>query len=325
MKPATRSTAPFPGLSAALVGLLACAAPAFAQTPAPAAAPAEAAPTSAPTPAPAPGAPAVTTAAPATGPASAETVVATVNGEAITLGQMIAMKSGLTDQQTQGLPPAALYNLMLDQMIRQTAVAQLGQGQVTARDKAALEIDRRAYLSGAAMERIAAAEPTEAELRAIYDKAFPAQAEPKTEYSAAHILVETEEAAKAVADELAKGADFGTLAEERSTDNSGPNKGDLGWFTADMMVKPFADAVVALDKGEVSAPVQSQFGWHIIKLNDTRTQTPPAFDEVKDQLALQVRRDRVEAAIQAEVGRAAIEKVPGVDPAALNNAALLEK
>ncbi len=322
MKPATRSTAPFPGLSAALIAALACAAPALAEAPAPA--PAVAAPP-APAAAPAAGAPSVTTAAPATGPAGADTVVATVNGEAITLGQMIAMKSGLTDQQTQGLPPAALYDLMLDQMIRQTAVAQLGQGQITARDKAALEIDRRAYLSGAAMERIAAAEPTEAELRAIYDKAFPAQAEPKTEYSAAHILVETEETAKAIADELAKGADFGTLAEERSTDNSGPNKGDLGWFTADMMVKPFADAVMALDKGEISAPVQSQFGWHIIKLNDSRTQTPPAFDEVKDQLALQVRRDRVEAAIQAEVGRAAIEKVPGVDPAALDNAALLEK
>ncbi|WP_246026632.1 peptidylprolyl isomerase [Paracoccus luteus] len=314
MKLATRSTT----LSAALVAALACAAPAMAQTPAPA--DAQAAPPAAPA-----AAPTVTTAAPATGPASADTVVATVNGETITLGQMIAMKSGLHDQAVAEMPAAALYDLMLDQMIRQTAVAQLGQGQMTARDRAALDIDRRAYLSGAAMERIAAAEPTDAELRAVYDKAFPAQAEPKTEYSAAHILVETEEAAKAIADELAKGADFGTLAEERSTDNSGPNKGDLGWFTPDMMVKPFADAVVALEKGAVSAPVQSQFGWHVIKLNDTRTQAAPEFDTIKDQLAMQVRRERVEAAIQSEVGRAAIEKVPGIDPATLNDAALLEK
>ncbi|HRO15670.1 MAG TPA: peptidylprolyl isomerase [Paracoccus sp. (in: a-proteobacteria)] len=269
-------------------------------------------------------APAEAAPAPATGSASAETVVATVNGEPITLGQMIAMKSGL-HEQAAGMPDAALWDLMLDQMIRQTAVAQLGAGQMTPRDKAALEIDRRAYLSGAALERIAGAEPTEDELRAVYGKIFPAGAEPKTEYNAAHILVETEDAAKAIADELAKGADFGKLAEERSTDNSGPNKGDLGWFAPDMMVKPFGDAVVALKKGEVSKPVQSQFGWHIIKLNDSRTMTPPEFEEVKDELAVQVRRDRAEAAIEREVGAAKIEKTPGMDAGLLNKTELLDK
>ena len=103
MKPATRPTAPFAGLSFALIGMLACAAPAFAQAPAEAPAPTEAPAATAPA-----AAPAVTTTAPAAGPVSADTVVATVNGEAITSGQMIAMKSGLNDQQTGGLPPAAL-------------------------------------------------------------------------------------------------------------------------------------------------------------------------------------------------------------------------
>ena len=168
-------------------------------------------------------------------------------------------------------------------------------------------------------DRVAAAEPTEEELRAAYDAAFGADKTPKEEYSASHILVKTEEEAKAIADELAKGADFGKLAEEKSTDNSGANKGDLGWFTPDMMVKPFADAVVALKKGEVSAPVQSQFGWHVIKLIDERTQAAPAFDEVRDELATQVRRDRVAAEIERIAAAAKVEKTEGLDPALLGS------
>lgn len=214
---------------------------------------------------------------------------------------------------------------MLDQMIRQAAVAQVAAQSPTPRDKAMLENERRGYQYASALERVAAPEPTEEELRAVYDKAFGAQTEPKTEYNAAHILVATEEDAKAIADELAKGADFGKLAEERSTDNSAANKGDLGWFTADMMVEPFAKAVEGLEKGEVSAPVQSQFGWHVIKLNDSRTQTPPEFETVRDQLANEVRRQKVEAEVQKQVEAAKIEKTPGLDAALLSRTDLLDK
>lgn len=302
------------------------AAPAAEAAPAADAAPAAAAP-AAPATSPAPAeaaAPTVTTAAPATGTPTATTVVATVNGEAITLGQMIAMKEGM-QHGAADVPDTALWDMMLDQMISQTAVSQVAAQALTPRDTAIIELDRRAYLSGAALERIAGAEPTEAELRAAYDAAFGADKTPKEEYSASHILVKTEEEAKAIADELAKGADFGKLAEEKSTDNSGANKGDLGWFTPDMMVKPFADAVVALKKGEVSAPVQSQFGWHVIKLNDTRTQAAPEFDAIRDQLAMQVRRQKVEAEIQKQVTAAKIEKVPGLDAGLLNKTDLLDK
>lgn len=298
------------------------AAPAADAAPA-AAAPAAATPATSPAPAEA-AAPTVTTAAPATGTPTATTVVATVNGEAITLGQMIAMKEGM-QHGADNVPDTALWDMMLDQMISQTAVSQVAAQSLTPRDTAIIELDRRAYLSGAALERIAGAEPTEAELRAAYDAAFGADKTPKEEYSASHILVKTEEEAKAIADELAKGADFGKLAEEKSTDNSGANKGDLGWFTPDMMVKPFADAVVALKKGEVSAPVQSQFGWHVIKLNDTRTQAAPEFDAIRDQLAMQVRRQKVEAEIQKQVTAAKIEKVPGLDAGLLNKTDLLDK
>ena len=255
----------------------------------------------------------------------ADTVVATINGETVTLGQMIAMRQGMDPQTTQGLPDSAVWDLMLDQMIRQTAVAQEAQ-PLSKRDTAALEIEKRAYLAGSVLEKVAGAEPTEAELKAAYDQAFGGQTTPKLEYDAAHILVKTKEEADAIEKQLKDGADFGTLAEQKSTDpTSGPNKGDLGWFTADMMVKPFADAVTGLEKGKVSAPVQSQFGWHVIKLNDTRTQAAPEFDAIRDQLAMQVRRQKVEAEIQKQVTAAKIEKVPGLDAGLLNKTDLLDK
>ena len=214
----------------------------------------------------------------------ADTVVATVNGEAITLGQLVVMRQGLDAQTTQGLPDSALWDLMLDQMIRQAAVAQDAQ-PLSKRDTAALEVEKRAYLAGSVLEKVASAEPTEDELKAAYDQAFGGQNAERQEYNAAHILVKTKEEAEAIEKQLKEGADFGALAAEKSTDpTSGPNKGDLGWFTADMMVEPFAKAVEALEKGQVSAPVQSQFGWHVIKLEERRTAPPAPFEQVRDEI-----------------------------------------
>ncbi|WP_312525430.1 peptidylprolyl isomerase [Paracoccus sp. (in: a-proteobacteria)] len=258
--------------------------------------------------------------------ATADTVVAKVNGEDITLGQMIAMKDGMGEDAVANLPPVALWDLMLDQMIRQTAVGQKKADKLTARDTAVLELDRRAYLAGAVLEQVAASEPSDEELRAVYEKAFGAETAPKTEFHAAHILVKTEDEAKAIEADLAKGEDFGKLAEEKSTDQaSGPNKGELGWFQPEQMVAPFAEAVKTLKAGEISKPVETQFGWHVIKLIETRQLEAPKFEEVKDQLAVQVRRDRVEAEIQKSVADAKIEKTPDLSPELLNKTDLLEK
>ena len=247
----------------------------------------------------------------------ADTVVATVNGEEITLGQMITMRQGLAPDATQNMPDTALWDLMLDQMIRQTAVAQAAGKDLSPRDLAALEIERRSYLAGSVLEKIAAAEPSEAELRAAYDQAF-GSAEPVIEYNAAHILVKTKEEADAIEKQLAEGADFGQLAAEKTTDNSGPNKGDLGWFQPEQMVAPFADAVKALKNGEISAPVETQFGWHVIKLNDTRVQQPPALADIRDALVQQIRRAKIEAEIEKVTAEAKVEKTEGLDPAVLN-------
>ena len=249
-------------------------------------------------------------------PADDATTVATVNGEAITLGQMRALKSGLGDQAA-ALPATALWDMLMDQITRQTAVAQQAEGKLTPRDEAALVLQKRAFLASIALEKIATPEPTEAELKAAYDKAY-GQAGETTEYNAAHILVDSEEAAKAVEADLAAGKDFGAVAESRSTGPSGPNKGDLGWFTLDMMVPPFAEAVGKLKKGEVSAPVQTQFGWHVIKLNDIRTKAAPKFDEIKPELAQQVRRERVDAEVTRVLEAAKVEKTPNLSPDLLN-------
>src|SRR5690606_33945982 len=98
---------------------------------------------------------------------------------------------------------------------------------------------------------------------------------------------------------------------------------DLGWFQPEQMVEPFAEAVKKLEKGQVSEPAEPQFGWHVIKLNDTREVTPPAFEEDKEHLAVQVRRDRVQAEIEKRVGEAKIEKTEGLTPDLLNKTDIL--
>ncbi|MGN7868879.1 peptidylprolyl isomerase [Paracoccus sp. 22332] len=252
----------------------------------------------------------------------ADTVVATVDGTPITLGEMIVMKEAASqDPQMAELGDGALYEMMLDQLIQQTAVAAAGKESAGVR--AQLEIQRRNTLAASAIAEVAKAQPTDQEIQAAYDGLF-AQAEPVTEYSAAHILVDSEEKAREIKAELDGGADFGTLAEQRSTGPSGPNKGDLGWFAADQMVKPFADAVAGMDKGQISDPVQTEFGWHVIKLNDTRLRDVPPLDQVRDQISQMVLRDKVQAEIQRLTAAATVEKTEGIDPAWLSKTDLLE-
>ena len=252
----------------------------------------------------------------------ADTVVATVDGTPITLGEMIVMKQAAAqDPQMAEMGDAALYEIMLDQLIQQTAVAAAGRESAGVR--AQLEIQRRNTLAAAAIAAVAKAQPTDPELQAAYDGLF-AQAEPVTEYSAAHILVDSEEKAREIKVELDGGADFGTLAEQNSTGPSGPNKGDLGWFSADQMVAPFADAVKAMEKGQISDPVQTEFGWHVIQLNDTRMRDVPPLEQVRDQIGQMVLRDKVQAEIQRLTSAATVEKTEGIDPALLNKTELLE-
>lgn len=131
---------------------------------------------------------------------------------------------------------------------------------------------------------------TDAEARAAYDKQKAAMG--TKEYNAKHILVKTESEAKEIIAQLDKKADFSKLAKDKSIDSSKENGGDLGWFSPTMMVKPFGDAVTALKKGAYTeTPVQTQFGWHIIKLEDTRESQPPAYsDKLKNEIKQQIQQ-----------------------------------
>jgi len=218
---------------------------------------------------------------------SADTVVATVNGTAITLGHMIVLRETLPDQY-QALPDDVLFKGILEQLIQQAALEQSLAGKTTKRDALALENSRRGYLSGVALEGVVAAAVTDTALQAAYDAKY-AGAGGQTEYHAAHILVDTQEKAAALKAEIDTGADFAELARANSTDGAAESGGDLGWFGPGMMVKPFEDAVLAMKPGEVAGPVQTQFGWHLIKLAETRIASAPPLDQVRDELAT---RDR---------------------------------
>jgi peptidyl-prolyl cis-trans isomerase C len=150
---------------------------------------------------------------------------------------------------------------------------------------------------------------TEAEAKKVFDEKI-AGLKPEQEVHARHILVATEAEAKDVAERLKQGEDFAALAKEKSKD-AGAEGGDLGFFTRGQMLKPFEDAAFALDVGEISEPVQTQFGWHIIKVEEKRDQQLPSFDQVKEAIISQL----VQAKAQEVVtGLRDAAKIEVVDP-----------
>lgn len=252
---------------------------------------------------------------------TADTVVAKVNDTEITLGQMIALRETLPAQYLQ-LGDDTLFNGILDQLIQQTVLA--AEATPTKKDELKLENQRVGYLAGTVLEATAGAAVTDEAVKAAYDAKY-ASAEPSKEFHAAHILVATEDEAKAIKEDLDKGAEFNALAKEKSTGPSGPNGGDLGWFSAGMMVKPFEDAVMALKPGEISGPVQTEFGWHIIKLDEVRDAEVPSMDEARDELSGDIREKAVEARVAEVTGAAQIEKMTdGIDPAIIKNEQLFD-
>ncbi|MCB1335199.1 MAG: peptidylprolyl isomerase [Roseivivax sp.] len=256
--------------------------------------------------------------------AAADTVLATVNGTEITLGHVIIVQEGLPDQYKQ-LPDDVLFQGILDQLVNQALLAADPAAQETLRVRLSVENERRALLAATAAEAIATAGISEEALLAAYSEQY-ANANGGEEYNAAHILVETEEEAKAIVAELEGGADFAAVARERSTGPSGPNGGALDWFGPGMMVEPFQQAVEALEVGQVSGPVQTQFGWHVIKLNDKRTKPAPAFEEVRDQLERDMQQKAVQDRLTELTDTATISRdgATGIDPALIRDSSLLE-
>lgn len=223
-----------------------------------------------------------------------ENAVAKVNGKAITMDDLTFFLNAR--QETNPMEPAT-PELVLNELInRELLVTEALKAGIDQREdiKRMLSIQRDSILVNELLaEKMGAVDLSDEVLKAEYDEQV-AQMD-LAEYKASHILVETEDQAKAIIEELKAGKDFAELAKEKSTGPSGPNGGDLGWFQSTAMVEEFANAVKSMEKGSISeTPVKTQFGWHIISLADTRTREAPAFDAAKERLGTIVANKAVE-------------------------------
>jgi peptidyl-prolyl cis-trans isomerase C len=242
---------------------------------------------------------------PAAADKSATPPVAIVNGTPISREAFDDYLKGLL----RGKPATDVTpdekNQVLDQMINMQLIA--AQAEKDGLDKDPDVATRLALLrtqimaDAAAQKYVKANEPSDQELHAAYDAATD-----KTEYHASHILVPTKEKAEQLIKKIKGGAKFEDVAKAESTDNSKANGGDLGWFTLARMVKPFGDAVKTLKKDEITPePVQTQYGWHIIKLQDTRD---APFDQMKAQLTNGIMQKKFADYIEGLKKTAKIEK-----------------
>jgi peptidyl-prolyl cis-trans isomerase C len=243
--------------------------------------------------------------------APAPAPVATIDGTPISRVEYdIYVKSLL-----QGRPNTELTTeqrgQILDELISMQLLATQGGKDGIEKDPdvaARLDVVRMRVLADSESQKyLKDKEPTDAELHAEYDTAIAAM--DKTEYHARHILVPTKEQADQVIKKIKGGGKFEDLAKAQSTDGSKANGGDLGWFTLTRMAKPFGDAVKILKKGEMTQePVQTQFGWHVIKLEDTRETAPPPFEQVKQQVNNGVIQKKLQAYVDGLKKTAKIDK-----------------
>lgn len=237
--------------------------------------------------------------------------VATVNGVPISRDFFEFYVKGISGGKTSSQLTAEQRSQALDNLIRAQVIEQQAEkdGLLKEKDTAAmLELSRLNVVQQEASARyLKNKTPTEEELRAEYQTQVAAM--PHTEYHARHILVATQAFAQKLIDRLGKGEDFADLAKAESMDSSKDNGGDLGWFTPDRMDKSFADAVVALKPGEYTkTPVHTQYGWHIIQLQETRELKPPTYDSVRERLVQIVQSKKFKAYTDGLMKTAKVQK-----------------
>lgn len=230
---------------------------------------------------------------PAAGPAPDDVVVATVNGNEIYRSELMEAFEQLPQDATQ-LGIDFVYQPLLEQLVNTRLLEVEAESNMAADDAELAE--RVADIRGQVMvqiyfQRQMDARVTDEKLDSRYQQ-YLAENPPQEEVHARHILLETEEKATEILMLVQGGLDFAEAAKAHSTGPSGPAGGDLGYFTKDRMVAPFADAAFAMQAGEVSkAPVKTDFGWHIIKVEDRRSQPQTPFEEMRDQLAEELTRE----------------------------------
>jgi len=238
-------------------------------------------------------------------------VVATVNGQPIYLSELQVAQQALPPQY-RNMPLSSVYPALLDRIIDSKLVVADGKKNKVEADpdfKKRMAFVEDQVVQDFWLQKELAKRVTPDKLQARYQeklKSMPAE----DEVHARHILVATEQEAKDLLAELKKGTPFDKLAREKSTDKaSGAEGGDLGWFKRTDMVKEFSDAAFALKKGELSeTPVKTQFGFHLIKVEDRRQAPPPSFEELADQIREEVQRETVTQYLDQLRSNAKVEK-----------------
>jgi peptidyl-prolyl cis-trans isomerase C len=242
--------------------------------------------------------------------AAPETVVAKVNGQNITEAEVEFAEAEI-GSELASVPDANRRRLLVEYLIEAHLMAEAAEKSGLTNGKefeARMEYYRLRAIRDAYFELQVRDAVPEEEAKALYDervKSLPSQ----EEVHARHILVESEDEAKNVRKELEAGGDFAELAQKYSKDRGGQDGGDLGYFTRGQMVKPFEDVAFALEKGILSEPVKSDFGWHLIKVEDKRDREPPAFDQVKDQIKASLIQSKLQGLVQGLRADAKIELV----------------
>jgi peptidyl-prolyl cis-trans isomerase C len=222
----------------------------------------------------------------ASGAMAQSTTVAKVNGKNITEADL-----NLAEQEIGGelgsLPPATRRRVLVEFLIENQLFADAAEGQKLSQGQAfddRMQYWRRRALRDTYFDQSVKSSVSDAEARKFYDEQV-GQIKPQEEVKARHILVEGQEKAKELFEKIAHGGDFAKLAKEFSKDPGTKDEGgDLGFFSRGQMVPQFEDAAFKLKAGEVSQPIETQFGWHIIKVDERREKKPPTFEEVKDRI-----------------------------------------
>jgi peptidyl-prolyl cis-trans isomerase C len=222
-----------------------------------------------------------------TPPPAADPVVAKVDGVEIRASDLALAEEEIGASLPQDASPDARRNYLVTHLIDMILLSRAAEEQgLSGSDdfKRRFAAMRQKLLAGLMLRQVAQKDVSEQAMHKDNDDAVYQMGD-EQDVRARHILVENEDQAKAIAAELKKGADFAELAKQKSKDPAAADGGDLGYFTKDQMVPEFADAAFKLDKGKISDPVKTAFGWHIIKVEDKRKKQLPSFDQVKDQLA----------------------------------------
>jgi peptidyl-prolyl cis-trans isomerase C len=250
---------------------------------------------------------------------ASDTVVARVNGTDIRESDL-AMAEDDLGENVHTLDPGAKREQLVayvTDVILVTKAAEKNKLQDSEEFKRREAFLRNKMLMGMMLQAQAKDAATDEEMHKVYDDAVKSMSA-EEEVHARHILVETEDEAKAIAEQLKGGADFAELAKEKSKDPGAADGGDLGYFVKGQMVPEFSEVAFKMYPGQVSNPVKTQFGWHIIKVEDKRTRAMPEFDKVKDQIATYVARKAQTEFIAHLRETAKIERLdrPATPPAA---------